>query len=115
MTDTHLYPLCKLVQRFINEIREKRQLLENTFVTFLQVLFFKSLRQTLNEGVLLLDVKLFTNIHTLIDIVVYPPLKFVRQLVLFAELLESFDILAFLKILKPNVANQCSNPIDVVS
>lgn len=64
---------------------------------------------------LLLDVELFTDIHTFIDVVVYPPLKLIMELVFFAELLESFEIFALLQILEPDITDECPDPIDVIS
>jgi hypothetical protein len=62
----------------------------------------------------LFDIEFFTNVDTFLDIVVDAPLNFGLKLILVSQLLEGFEVLAFLKVLSADVTDECSNPIDVV-
>lgn len=69
----------------------------------------------LDESMLLLHIKLLANIDTLLNVIVNFPLNFRRQLVLVSQLLESLKVLAFLQVLSTDVANQSTDPVDIVS
>ena len=68
----------------------------------------------MNESSLFFDVELFPDVHAFFDVVRNAPLELNRKPVLFRKLFEGFEVFALLKVLRPNVADEGSDPIDVV-
>ena len=69
----------------------------------------------MHKGFLFLQVELLSDVDTLLNVVGYSPLQLRRQTIFITQLLESLEVSALLQILSPDVADQCTNPVDVVS
>ena len=114
MTDTHLDSLCDPIQCFLDKPAKEDQTIENGPITLLQILLLQIHWQFLQEMILLLEVKLLPNIDALLDIVIDLLLKLIGQLVLIRQLLKGLIVLALLNVLGTDIANQCTDCVDII-
>lgn len=114
MTNAHLNFFSKMIEGLVHKATEKGKLTENTFVAFFQVFFFHRCWKTFNECPLFFDVKLFADVDAFLYIVWDTPFKLSGKVVFFWQLFEGLEIFPLFKILRPDIADESSDPVDVV-
>ena len=115
MTNIHLNFLCKLIESPIHQSTKKWNLLKNRLISLFEILFFHARWETFDKSILFFNVKFFANVDALLNVVGDAPLKLIRKTVLIAQLLKSFVVFPLFEVLRPNVADEGSDPINVVS
>ena len=114
MANVDLDVFGQRVERFVHEVLEEDEILEDGLVALLQVLLFEVGRQVLEEGLLLLDVEVLLDVDALLDVVADLPLELVGQVVLVGQLLERLRVLELLDVLRADVADEGADRVDVV-
>ena len=114
MAYAHLNLFSKVVERTRDQTVEEGNLLKDCLVGFFEVVFAHCGRKILDEDGLFSNVKLFADVNAFFDVVGNAPFKFDGETVLVAQLLEGLEILALLDVLRPNVADERPDPVDVV-
>jgi hypothetical protein len=114
VTDTHFNLLSKVVKGLVYETAEERQFLKDTLIAFFEVVFFHCHRERADEGPFLFNVELLADIDAFLNVIGDAPLELIGEVVLVTQLFESLEISTFLEVLSAYVADEGSDPINVI-